>query len=312
MTKDKIIKDIYNDEISLGDLFNAIWKGKYLIISSIALLSVISIFYSINLPNIYKSEAILNPSVQKNNIQQSFGNYSSLASLAGINLSPGNNLSKTSEAIAKLQSFVFFEKEILPYIFLPDLMALDYWNSTNNVMVYDNQIYNIKSNKWVRDFSYPFSQIPSAQESYSEFKKIIKLSEDSETGFITLSIKHQSPIVAKEWLNIIINNLNNLYRIKEKAEAKDSLAYLSQKIALTNYTEIRQVLSQLIQAETQKLTLIEANKDYIFKFIEPPIVMETHSEPNRSLICIIGAFIGAILGIVVVLYQYFYKQRAIK
>ena len=51
----------------------------------------------------------------------------------------------------------------------------------------------------------------------------------------------------------------------------------------------------------QQLTVVEASDFYVFDIIEPPSIMERKSEPVRSLICIIGAFIGALLGCIVVL-----------
>ena len=62
---------------------------------------------------------------------------------------------------------------------------------------------------------------------------------------------------------------------------------------MTGLSEIKQVLAQLLQEETKKLTLIEANQYYVFDYIDPPAVMEEKSEPKRALICI---FMVLILG----------------
>ena len=42
---------------------------------------------------------------------------------------------------------------------------------------------------------------------------------------------------------------------------------------MTTLAEIKQVLAQLLQEETKKLTLIEANESYVFEYIDPPAVM---------------------------------------
>ena len=72
----------------------------------------------------------------------------------------------------------------------------------------------------------------------------------------------------------------------------------------TNYAELRQVLSLLITKETEKLTLIESNKDYVFKIIDPAVSPELKSGPNRALICIIGSILGMLLGIIISLIIY--------
>ena len=51
--------------------------------------------------------------------------------------------------------------------------------------------------------------------------------------------------------------------------------------------------------------VVEASDFYVFDYIDPPAVMERKSEPVRSLICIIGAFLGAVFGCFIVLIRYY-------
>ncbi len=69
------------------------------------------------------------------------------------------------------------------------------------------------------------------------------------------------------------------------------MRFLNQQISETQYTEIRQVIA-LIEQKMQQLTLIEANPNYVFAYIDPPIVMEMKFEPVRSKISILGALLG--------------------
>ena len=138
----------------------------------------------------------------------------------------------------------------------------------------------------------------------------MSLSEDIKSGFITLSIKHQSPFVAKQWAGLVVNEVNAFYRQKDKLESERAVSYLNQKISMTSLSEIKEVLAQLLQEETKKLTLIEANQFYVFDYIDPPAVMEKKSEPKRALICILSALLGGMLSIVIVLIrQYAVKQK---
>jgi uncharacterized protein involved in exopolysaccharide biosynthesis len=190
-------------------------------------------------------------------------------------------------------------------------MAFKSWNPQTNKLVYDENIYKMKSNTWVRDYSYPMKQIPSSQESFKVFiSQHLSLSEDKDTGFITLSIKHQSPFVAKQWAELVINEVNTFYRQKDKLESEKAVSYLNQQILMTSLSEIKQVIGQLIQEETQKLTLIEANQYYVFDYIDPPAVMELKSEPRRSIICILSALFGAMLSIILVFIKhYVFKEK---
>ena len=195
-------------------------------------------------------------------------------------------------------------------IYLPDLMAVKSWNSNTNALIYDKNIYDKKSGTWVRDFSYPQQQIPSAQESYKVFQEQhLSLSEDKKSGFITLSIKHQSPFVAKKWTELVVNEVNSFYRQKDKSESEKAIGYLNQQISMSSLSEIKQALAKLLQEETKKLALIEANEFYVFDYIDPPIINETKSEPNRAIICILSTILGGMLGIVLALIKYYVPTK---
>ena len=191
-------------------------------------------------------------------------------------------------------------------------MALKSWNSDTNILVFDDSIFDKNSNSWVRDYSYPRQQKPSAQESFKVFiNEHLSLSEDKNSGFITLSIKHQSPFIAKQWTELVVNEINAFYRQKDKLEAEKAVSFLNQQISMTSFSEIKEVLAQLLKEETKKLALIEANQFYVFEYINPPAVMEEKSEPRRGLISILSAVFGAMLGILFVLIrQYAIKNKA--
>ena len=289
------------DEIDLRELFEILWSKKKLIVICTAVSTFIALIYSISLPNIYTSKALLAPA-QTENMNSSFNmsRYSGLASLAGINL-PSSSASSVTEAIETLSSFAFFKNSILPNIFLPDLMALQSWDAKTNTLTYDEGLYDITNNTWLKN--------PSDQISFDSFKGHFSVSQDVETGFVTVLIKHQSPYVAKVWLDNIISAINQTLRQDQKKRSLLSIEYLNNQIASSSYTEINQVLSSLIQQETEKLMLIEVNKDYIFKAIDPPFVAELKSEPSRTIIVLIGILIGGILGVLTALVRHYYFEK---
>ena len=301
----------FDDEIDLRELFYVLLEGKWIIVSLTAFVSIIGVIYSLLLPNIYESKAMLVPVNSSSGISGALGSYSGLAGLAGISLPSGGDEGNSAKAIQKISSLSFFENNILTNIHLPDLMAVKSWNSKTNTLTFDESIYDTNSNTWIRDYSYPQQQIPSAQESFRVFKnEHLSLNEDNNSGFITLSIKHQSPFVAKQWVELIVNEVNAFYRQKDKSESEKAVSYLNQQISMTSLSEIKQVIAQLLQEETKKLTLIEANQYYVFDYIDPPAVMEIKSEPKRSIICILSALLGGMLGIILVLIKhYIFKQK---
>ena len=301
--------DNLDGEIDLQELFHVLGKGKWVISSITVFVSIIGVIYSLLLPNIYESKALLVP-VNSSSGNSALQSYSGLAGLAGISLPGGSDEGNSAQAIKKITSLSFFEENILQNIYLPDLMAVKSWDPATKKLNYDKSIYNIDNNTWVRDSLYPNKQVPSAQESFLQFKTDhLSLSEDDYSGFITLSIKHQSPYIAKHWVELVVDQINSFYREKDRSESEKAVNYLNQQISMTSLSEIKQVIAALLQEETKKLTLVEANKFYVFDYIDPPAVMEEKSEPKRSLICILSSLLGFILSIFYVLFKHYaYKD----
>ena len=296
----------FGDEINFQELVNVINSEKKTIILLTSFITVIGLCVSLLLPNIYESKALLVPVSSSNSIAGSLSKYSGLAGLTGISLPSEGDESNSTKAVHKIRALSFFENSIMPNIFLPDLMAIKSWDYRNNTMIYDDGIYNQKSNTWVRDFSYPYKQIPSAQESFIVFiEDHINISEDSKTGFITLSIKHQSPYIAQEWVELLVDEVNFFYREKDKSESEKAIGYLNEQISMTALSEIKLVIAELLQEETQKLTLIEANEFYVFDYIDPPAIMEEKSGPKRALICILSTLLGIFISLCTVLFRHF-------
>jgi uncharacterized protein involved in exopolysaccharide biosynthesis len=296
-----------DSEIDFNEILSVLWKGKWQIVATTTLLIIIAFTYSFSLPNIYQSKALLSPVGEQNSMNSAMKSYGGIASLAGINLPSQASGSNSIKALDKLKSLSFFTDNILPNIFLPDLMAIKSWDPRTNTIIYNKEDFNQDTQTWIRDFGYPQTQIPSAQESFRVFmSENLNFSQNIDTGFITISIKHQSPYVAQAWTELVVKELNHFFRVKDKAEAQTSMIFLNNQMAKTSLAEIRQVIAQLLQQKTQKMTLIEANNFYVFDYIDPPAVMEQKAEPQRAIILVLGAFLGSILGMFIVLIRGYY------
>jgi LPS O-antigen subunit length determinant protein (WzzB/FepE family) len=160
----------YDDEIDLRELFHVLWDKIFYIGAITSIFSLISIIYALMLPNIYQSQATMMPMEEDAGMSGMLGQYSGMASLAGISL-PSESGSKAQEAIARIQSFEFFSNYFLPQIKLENLMAVKKWNQASNTLTYDESAFNSESSQWVRKVSPPKSSIPSSQEAYKNTKK---------------------------------------------------------------------------------------------------------------------------------------------
>tara|TARA_B100000927_G_scaffold274120_1_gene253083 strand:- start:27 stop:947 length:921 start_codon:yes stop_codon:yes gene_type:complete len=294
---DVIEENNSKEEIDLVGLLKLIWESKKIIIATTTIFSIVAVIYSLSLQNIYESKALLSPVDEDIGSSQSAGNISGLANLAGINISNASN-SNSLKALKKAQTISFFKDNILPNIFLPDLMAVKSWDSETNTISYDPDKFDIESQSFIKE--------PSVQKSFKEFKDIFQLSQDYSTGFVTVSIKHQSPYISRQWTNLVVNQINEFFRINDKREAQAAMDFLNAQMAQTSYNEIKLVIAQLLKNRMQQLTLIEANDFYIFSYLDPPMVMEEKIEPDRRSIAILGAIFGVLLGILYVIIREFF------
>ena len=292
--------------INLADLLNLLIKKKFMISIITVSFAIFSVFYSLSLPNIYQSNALLAPVNEEETMSSKLGSISNIANFSGITL--GNNLNnKAIEAIYRINSLEFFSKHFLPNINLQNLIAVNKWDPETGKITYKENLYKSETSEWVNFSKYPINGMPTAQQSYKVYKRILNVSEDSKTKFVTLSIRHQSPEIAEKWLNIIINNINQSMKNETKIVAENSIDFLNNSSKETNVNQIKEAISDLLVIQMQTLMLASSSDDYVFKIIDSPYAPETKSAPSRFLICFFGTLLGVILSIFFVLINYIYK-----
>ena len=299
----------YDDEIDLRELFHVLWDKIFYIGAITSIFSLISIIYALMLPNIYQSQAIMIPMEADAGMGGMLGQYSGMASLAGISL-PSESGSKAQEAIARIQSFDFFSNHFLPHIMLENLLAVKKWNQASNTLTYDQSEFNSESRQWVRKIRPPKSIIPSAQEAYKKYTEIISVTDDQRTLFVSLSVEHESPFIAQQWVKLILNQIDQGMRNQDRQTAMKSIEYLNSLTATVNYEEIKKALSSLQQEQMKRLMMVEASENYIFKVLESPIVPEMKSQPTRPLIFILGTILGMMLSTLGVLALHYTRKSS--
>ena len=290
------LQDTYDDEIDVRELFSTLWLSKKFILILTGIFAVLSVIYSLSLTNLYTSQALLVPTSLNSN---STSQYSALAAVAGVNL--GDSSPDVTLAIAFINSKKIIRQLIKHESFLPDLMAAKKWHIKSNSIIYDDDLYDKKNKKWVREVDFPFQQVPSEQEAFALFSKQINISEDKKNQLVTLSVEHISPSVAQQWTEWIIDEANTMVANLRIEEAESSINYLNEQIKLTPYAELRTLFFNLIQQNTQNMMLAKVSKQYALTIIDPPLIPEIKSNPKRALICILGTLLGGMLSLLIIL-----------
>ena len=297
----------FDDQVDLKEIFLILWDRKFFIAFITSIFAGISILYALNLPNVYTSASLLAPVSSEDSLSSKLRNFSSLGAISGVSL-PSGPVSKSSEAIARIKSFEFFSDYFLPNVKLEDIVAVQKWDPIQNELFYNEKIYNATSRKWIRDLQDPKKNIPSAQEAFEFFQNMIKITEDKQTSFITISINHKSPFVAKEWVELIIYEINESRRKIDKEIAQNSILYLDETLETTNINSVKDTAVKLLESQMQTLMLTSSSEYYVLKIIDSPIVPEKKSGPSRSLICVLGTFFGTIVSIILVVLQNYIRK----
>ena len=303
---DALQANSFDDEIDLRELFGVLWAGKGIIIAITAFAAALSVAYALFLPNIYESKALLAPKGEGSggSLAAMASQFGGLASLAGINLPGGGDASKSLIAQEKMKSLDFFTKQLYEQV-LPELMALERWDASTGAVIFNDDIYEAKTRTWVREAIPPRKSKPSAQEAFEEFSEIFSVSEDKKSGFVSLSLKHESPAIAEAWLSLVIDRINEDVRERDILEAEQSVLFLEGQREQTALVSLDQVFTSLIEEQTKTIMLANASSDYVFEVIEPPVVPELKSEPKRALICVLGTLLGGMLAMLFVLVRHY-------
>ena len=301
-------KNFNDEEIDLRVLISVLYKEKRLIIIAVIVSSLIAVFASLMLPNIYKSEALLaySASTSGSQISGSSG-IGGLASLAGINIGGLDQAArKNLITIETLKSRKFFSDYLYEKVLLY-LMATDSWDANNNNIILDPDIYDSEKKIWIEYINNPNQIKPSVQESYNQFSSLININEDELGGVINLSVEHKSPHIAKYWVDLMIESINIAMRKKDTDNSMEAINFLVSNLENTKQIVLRDAFSNLIEEQTKMMMLANISDEYALSIIDPAVVAETKSSPRRSLIVVLGSILGFFFSILFVLMrEYFY------
>ena len=299
-----------DDEIDLKELFMVLWLGKWLITAITGLAAVTSVVVALMLPNIYTANALLAPAEQSGGgMSALMQQYGGLASLAGVSLPGGEDGSRAQLGMQLMKSRAFISDFVERHDILPELMAVESWDARSGGIIFNTASYDAASKTWVREVEPPKSAEPSAQEAHKAFSQVLGVSQDKQTGYVTVSIEHQSPTVAAQWVKWLVEDVNAAVKAQDVAEAEKSIEYLREQVTNTSLADLQAVFFDLIQSQTETVMLAEVRQEYVFKTIDPAVAPEEKSKPNRALICVLGTLLGGMVGGVIVLIGHYARPE---
>lgn len=285
-----------DDEIDLLELFATLWAGKWIIILITVLFAAGGVAYALYKPNIYQASALLAPA-QNDGGSAIGGELSGLASLAGINLG-GGSANKATIAKEVLRSRAFLTEFIIRHQLAVPLMAAESWSQSTGRWEYNQEIYNAETGQWLVDESGNSLQ-PTSWDLVKALRDQLAVSENKDNGMVTLSLTSLSPWAAEQWVSWLVEDINEHMRAQDVEEAEARVAYLEGKLEEITIAGMQQVFYQLIEQETRTIMLANAQREYVFKTIDPPVAPQEKAGPKRALIVVLATILGLILATII-------------
>ena len=299
------------EEIDLRELFKVLFDGKILIALVASIITFSSVIYALMMTDYYKSEAVM--SVRDNSENKNLlSQFSGAASLMGLNVSSSDD--KASQTIQLIQSRKFIKHLLTFENILPSIMAAKSYDISSKKLLFDGDLYDSKSKNWIGEPDENGSAKPSYLDAHGVYlNDLLSISQDKNTGFILIDIKHLSPVFAKEFLELIIRETNTILRKKDLEESNEALMYLTNELRKTSLVELKESIKNLIEAQLEVQMMSKINEDYVLVEIDPPFIPERGLSNSKLLIVIFSAIFGSLLGGVIVLIRhYFLKEKLIE
>lgn len=293
----------YEYEIDLTELFKALWSGKWLIAAIAVLSGLTTLVLVLMLPNTYRAEALLAPNSQDvpSGLSALAGQYASLVNLTGVGLGD-TPTDKTSIGLEILQSRRFISEFIERHEILVPLMAARGWDWQSDELSIDRNIYDTEGQRWTRDFDPPQKAVPSMQEAYEEFSDRLAITQHSDSGLITVSFEFYSPHIARQWVEWLVEDVNDEVMQQDVSEAEKAIEYLNDLIDRTSLADLQSVFFVMIEENTKIVMLAKISEEYLLKTLDPAVAPEEAAGPNRVLWVLVAVVIGMFIGVLAQLF----------
>ncbi|KZN29532.1 hypothetical protein N480_07355 [Pseudoalteromonas luteoviolacea S2607] len=284
-----------NNEVDFQALVKLIWNKKFYIISiafPIILLINLAVYFGVEKE--YSAQVLLSERSSNNPLELP-SEMGALGALVGFGAESTNEADKSLE-IMKTRKFI--GQFVNMYGYAPYLLAVKKWDKESNEISF-TEAYSA-TDGWAEGE-------PNIFQIKKAFLDSVKVAQDNVSNFYSIAITHKSPYVAKEILENLVSDLNELMQQKAILSADSSIEYLERELVNTKNVELRQTLLKLVEAELQKKMMARVHSDYIFTIEDPAVLKLKHIFPNYMLLAILSVFAGLGFGVFIVLLRAKFK-----
>jgi hypothetical protein len=141
---------------------------------------------------------------------------------------------------------------------------------------------------------------PSLWQAYERFRDLLDVSQDRQTREIRVSLEWRDPIVAAQWVNALVADLDQQMRQAAVDQSTSRLSFVQKKFAEENLVPLREAMSGLMEKELKRIMVASVQGDYSLHVIDPAVAPERKSSPRRLAMVFLGAVFGLFMAVIVV------------
>ena len=292
-----------DDEIDLLEVFATLWGGKYLIACLMALFLALASLFLWNAERKYTVSYTFTP-VSSEGSSPSLAGLGGLASLAGVSL-PSSDGGDVATYKALLRS-----EEVAAALLENDrLISLIFAREWNPAGSYFEAPPQSEIGRVVGSVKYLLTgqataeyAPPNAPRLADWLVKEIQVSEDRDTGFLTLSLELADPELARAVLQEITQVTDAIIKDRFIGSAEGTVEFYQRKLSSARSREHREALAQLIAQEEQKLMLASKGDYFVMEPLTHPTVSLHPTSPRSTIVLalaiVLGLFAGAAIALI--------------
>jgi len=290
-TSPQHVPQYVDDEINLLDYLIVLLKHKWRIASIVIIAGLIAVIHSLQLPNIYRSEATIIPRQKEKSESSTLVALRGLGGIAGelVGLGGGGSADKF---VIVLKSRHLSRRIVEKYNLIPQLFE-DTWNSENKI--------------WVKNTTSTF------QDAYRSLMGMLTISRDRKSDVLTIKFDHQNPHFAKEMVDHYLTELSESLRKETLKDAEENQRFLRRQLERIPDVLLKEKIYALLAKEIEKETFARAQKYYSFQVLDPPIVPDRNKriKPNRRRICMLSVVVAFFVAVFLAFFlEYIHNLKA--
>ena len=268
-----------DNEINLLDLLLVLLKHKKLIFWMVFITGVLAVFFSLRMPNIYRSEATLALRTDDNSSSTSIPGLGGFGGLVTGRFGIGGNKGLEKLKVT-LNSRELTRRVVDKYNLMPVLFEHK-WDS--------------EKKDWIDK-----EKEPTIQDAWGlVLNSLLKVNINQDSSTIKVGFESKNPEFSQHVVEYYITELSNTLREEVLSDASEKKKFFNKQLESITDPLLREKIYALLAKEIERETFAKAQQYYGFLLIDPSVIPDADKKvrPRRSTICILSVFVAFFLSI---------------